>query len=228
MNAAHISGYVGLSETYRYHNFFERLNTDFALLTERELQRMNDIDLEHGGCCHRELIVWCLHEIQSCHAEGILDNELAYEFREQILELRVAIGKMYSIGDFPIPFFFVHFICLLSALYLPLFAMSAAYKAGSGDDKHWIADVIGGLVVVLQSVYLNGLRILGQKMSDPYGSDLTDFSVIFFVTYSWVKSNRILESEISVPNENEEEKLKRKRVSIGKPWDRRVDDNPFV
>ncbi|KAI2509429.1 hypothetical protein MHU86_4930 [Fragilaria crotonensis] len=134
MNAAHVAGYVGLSSTYSYANFFVKLNKDFGLLTARELERMNTIDLDKGGSCNRELIVWCLREIQACHAQGIIDHELSREFRDHILRLRAALGTIYDAADLPIPFFYVHFISLLTALYLPLFAVSAAYKVGIGTE----------------------------------------------------------------------------------------------
>jgi hypothetical protein len=124
------------------------LTVDF--LTDTELQRMNDIDFEHGGYCHRELlIVWCLHEIRSCHAKGILDHKLAQKVRMQILELCIAIGKMYSIADFPIPVFFAQFICLVTALYLPLFAMMTVCKAGTEENKNWTTGAIRIMVVIL-------------------------------------------------------------------------------
>jgi hypothetical protein len=84
---------------------------------------------------------------------------------------------------------------LVTALYLPLFAMMTACKAGTEENKNWTTGAIRIMVVILQSVYLNGLRILGQKISDLYGPYFANFSVIFFVTYFWVKSNRTLESE---------------------------------
>ena len=82
-----------------------------------------------------------------------------------------------------------HFICLLTTLYLPLFAVTSAIEAGTGDDIHWSAGVIKGLVVLLQAIFVLGLRVLGQKMSDPYGDDLIDLSVMYYVEFTWTNSN---------------------------------------
>ena len=120
-------------------------------------------------------------DIQHAKKKGLLDNELANLLRQQVLELRAKIGQLYNAKDLPIPFFYVHFIILLTALYLPLFSVSAALKAGTGSDVYWSADVVAGLVVVFQAIFVLGLRILGQKMNDPYGDDLIDLSVIHFV-----------------------------------------------
>lgn len=223
MNAAHAAGYVGLSSTYSYTNFFVKVNKDFGLLTKVELERMNAIDLDKGGSCNRELIVWCLREVHTCHAQGIIDHELAREFRDHILRLRAALGTIYDAADLPIPFFYVHFISLLTALYLPLFAISAAYKVGVGTEVFWLGDFLVLLVVVLQAIFVNGLRLLGQKMSDPFGDDLTDLSVIFYVTFTWTMSNRILESAYVDTGEKDEYRLRKRQMPLGGAWETRAE-----
>ena len=148
--------------------------------------------------------MWCLHEVKCCHAPGTLDHILSRHFRTLILELRTAIGKLESIADFPIPFFFVHFLCLVSAVCLPLFAAWTAFEARSGTDARWPAEAVACLVVVSQAMYVNGLHILGQKMIDTYGDDLTDLSVLFYVQFTWTVSNRMHESQILNPDVAEE------------------------
>lgn len=125
-------------------------------------------------------------------SQGILDVEQARQYREQILQLRASMGQLYNAKDLPIPFFYVHFICLLTSLYLPLFAVTSAVEVGAGEDVHWSMGIMKGLVVLLQSIFVLGLRVLGQKMSDPYGDDLIDLSVMFYVNFTWTHSNRIL------------------------------------
>ena len=43
----------------------------------------------------------------------------------------MAMDGMYDYTDQPPHFFYIHFLVLLSALYLPLFAIDTAYAAGS-------------------------------------------------------------------------------------------------
>ncbi len=223
MNAAHVAGYTGLSQTYPCSSFFMHLNKDLGLLTKEELSRMDDIDLDKGGSCQRELIAWSMMEIQKCHKEGIIDNELAVQLREQILQLRAAFGQLFNAADLPIPFFYVHFVCLLSAFYLPLFAISGAYNAGTGNEVHWTADVVSGLVVILNSIFVIGLRILGQKMSDPYGDDLIDLSVIFYCTFTWRMSNRVLNAQFPSDDASsesvEQELVEYRSETIGKAFE---------
>jgi predicted membrane chloride channel (bestrophin family) len=227
MNAAHISGYVGLSKTYPASTFFTKMNDDFGLLTDRELARMDDIDLDQGGSANRELIVWSMRVIRKCHDDGLIDHELSHQLRTQLLQLRAAIGNLYNAADLPVPFFYVHFICLLTAMYLPLFAVSVAFKAGTGDDVYWTADLVGGLMVLFQSMFVIGLRILGQEMSDPFGDDLIDLSVMFYCTFTWRMSNRILEASYDDGDVDDGEEIQLKREQkehIGAAWEMKESD----
>lgn len=161
-----------------------------------------------------------LQEITTARKKGLLDPELANQFREQILQLRAKMGQLYNAKDLPIPFFYVHFICILTTLYLPLFAITSAIEAGTGEDIHWSMGVIKGLVVLLQSIFVIGLRVLGQKMSDPYGDDLIDLSVMHYVSFTWTHSNRILNS--SFPEDASpavESHLISQRKNIGTAWE---------
>jgi len=227
MNSAHISGYVGLNKIYPARTFFAKMNDDFGLLTDREMARMQEIGLDQGGSANRELIVWCMRIIQKCHLSGNLDDHLADQFRQQILQLRAQIGQIYNAADLPVPFFYVHFICLLTVMYLPLFAVSVAFQAGTGSSIYWTADLVGGLVVLFQSFFVIGLRILGQEMSDPFGDDMIDLSVIFYCTFTWRMSNRIVEASYEDGDVDDAEEIQLKReqkVSIGAAWEMKESD----
>jgi predicted membrane chloride channel (bestrophin family) len=222
MNAAHAAGYVGLSEVYPQKSYFEPINEQLCLLTDAEKERIDDIDMDKGGSAYRELIVWAIMEVQSAKAEGLLDREHATLIRDLILKLRASMGQLYNAADLPIPFYYVHFICLLTVLYLPLFAVTTGIKAGTGDEAIWVVDIVAGLIVVLQSIFVIGLRILGQKISDPYGDDLVDLSVMFYVEFTWTQSNRILQSHgppEPEPNPSTETELQRHRKTVGSAWD---------
>lgn len=41
-------------------------------------------------------------------------------------------------------------------------------------------DLLNGVIVFLQCIFVVGLRSLGTKMIDPYGDDLEDLSVILY------------------------------------------------
>ena len=73
MNAAHAAGYVGLSEVYPSGSYFNRAAKKMGLLTEEERARLDAIDLDKGGSCNREIIVWAMNEIQTAQVSATLD-----------------------------------------------------------------------------------------------------------------------------------------------------------
>jgi hypothetical protein len=212
------------------------------------MKRMDAINMDAGGSAYRELCVWAMLEIQDAKDKRLIDKELAALLRQQVLQLRSAAGQLYDAADLPIPFFYVHFICLLTVLFLPLFAITQGISAGTGEEAHWVVDVVAGLVVFLQSIFIIGMRIVGQKVSDPFGEDLVDLSVMYFVEFTWTQSNRVLnsidpsssslsgsnssnhDSSINITNNEDGEKnnddpdkierlMARNRITIGKTWD---------
>eukprot|EP00542_Grammatophora_oceanica_P016504 CAMPEP_0194027060 /NCGR_PEP_ID=MMETSP0009_2-20130614/1288_1 /TAXON_ID=210454 /ORGANISM="Grammatophora oceanica, Strain CCMP 410" /LENGTH=426 /DNA_ID=CAMNT_0038666007 /DNA_START=16 /DNA_END=1296 /DNA_ORIENTATION=- len=219
LNAAHLCGYIGLSDTYTSENFFRHVNESHRIVTEKEMVRLRLLGMDEDGSAYRELLTWAMLEVQTVFEAGKIDPRLASHYREKINETRTCLDSLFEYSDQPISFFYLHFLSLLSALYLPLFAVSSAYDAGTGDEIYWTADVLSGLIVVLQVIFVIGLRLLGQKMIDPFGEDLEDLSVMHYVTYTWMMSNRILNAEAPTPlDEEEEDEMVKDRASIGKAW----------
>lgn len=60
-------------------------------------------------------------------------------------------------------------------------------------------DILGGFVfgtiVALQAMFVVGLRLLAQKMVNPYGLNLEDLSVILYIYVGIENSNIILSSK---------------------------------
>lgn len=67
LNAAHAAGYVGLNTVYPSGSFFNHINQSMGLLTEQERARLDAIDLDKGGSCYREILVWCMNEVESSY-----------------------------------------------------------------------------------------------------------------------------------------------------------------
>lgn len=67
-------------------------------------------------------------------------------------------------------------------MYLPLSAVHIALQAGTGDNVYWVNDVVTGLVVMLQAVFIVGLRLLADAMEKPYESDVEDLSVMHYIS----------------------------------------------
>mmetsp|Transcript_10482 Transcript_10482/g.15898 ORF Transcript_10482/g.15898 Transcript_10482/m.15898 type:complete len:376 (+) Transcript_10482:93-1220(+) len=189
-NAAHVAGYVGLNaigmgSPYSKTFFFDHYNADnklvTPLLTPEELNVLSHHDMDNSGLCMKELVTWCQMDVVQARKDGYLDSYQEKFMHSKILDFRAAMDGMYDYTDQPPHFFYIHFLVLLSALYLPLFAIDTAYAAGWGEDKNIGLDILQGLIVFLQCVFVVGLRSLATNMIDPYGDDLEDLSVINYV-----------------------------------------------
>ena len=102
-------------------------------------------------------------------SENLISNFVSSKFRELILKEQDSFAKLFDDDDQSISFAYYHFICFLSAVYMPLFAMSAALDAGIGEAAYWLTDIVAGLIVLLQGIFVVGLRVLAENMSDPFG-----------------------------------------------------------
>ncbi|KAL7540616.1 hypothetical protein ACHAXR_010254 [Thalassiosira sp. AJA248-18] len=185
-NAAQVTGYVGLNaigqgSPYSKTHFFDVYNAKHHLLTPEELRELNRHDMDHSGLYMKELCTWCQEDVVEARLAGYIDRYQEKLMHEKILDFRAAMDGMYDYSDQPPHFFYIHFLVLLSALYLPLFAIDTAYAAGWGEDTYVGLDVLNGVIVFLQCIFVVGLRSLGTKMIDPYGDDLEDLSVILYV-----------------------------------------------
>jgi len=185
-NAAQISGYVGLNaigmgSPYSKTYFFDVYNAQHELLTPEEMKALDHHDMDNSGLFMKEMCTWCQQDIAEARLAGYLDTYQEKLMQERVLAFRAAMDGMYDYSDQPPHFFYIHFLVLLSALYLPLFAIDTAYAAGWGDDTFWGLDVLNGVIVFLQCIFVVGLRALGTKLIDPYGDDAEDLSVINYV-----------------------------------------------
>jgi predicted membrane chloride channel (bestrophin family) len=220
LNAAHAAAYVGLNDVYTKRDFFDNLNRIQSLLHPYEMERIEMLGMDFGADAAHELIMWALMDVQQAYKADQIDARESATLKEKILQFRDDMDSLYDMCDQPIHFFYIHFLCLLSLMYLPLFAIDNAYSAGTGDDVHWVLDVVMGMIVALQAIFVVGLRVLGQKMIDPYGDDLEDLSVIHYVREAWKSSNRILSTQfpgnVQTPIE---EKMDLEEESVGPAWE---------
>jgi len=229
MNAAHVAMYTGLSSTYEKENFFDPLEARFALLTDEELDRVaNEIDVDNSGAkASFEIITWIMCDIRDAQINSFIDTNEAMQMRQLLLTFRSTIAKVFVTTTLPIPFFYVHFLSMLTAVYLPLFAVVVAYETGGQkeDSNVWVGEVVSGLVVFLQALFVIGLRILGQQLSDPYGGDLIDLQIARYVNMILNGSNQILCSKrLHEPSVETELRLQLKMSSLGQAYEYDTDD----
>ena len=236
MNAAYAAGFVGLSDAYTYNDFFIQYNRHAIVLTDHELDRIEVCNMDEGGSCYREILQWVQVEIKDALEKKVIDTQTAKQLRTKVLGLQSCMSKLFNFADQPLIFFYIHFISLVSVLYLPLFTLNNCYvltlnkehvdesallTTGVGETVHWSSDVVAGCIVLLQTIFVNGLRILGQKLSDPFGTDYEDLSVMHYITFTWKQSARIMAAH--PPSQDEqtmtETEIILKRAPIGAAWD---------
>lgn len=208
LNAAHVAGYVGLGGPYTKRHFFNHFNEKHNLLNAKEISQLEEFNMDSGAGAFKRLITMCQREIGLARKAGHIDTYEAAQLHNHVLNLRGSMDGIYDYCDQPTHFFYIHLLCLLSALYLPLFAVNNAYSAGWGEDSDWRMELLNGVIVFLQSIFVVGLRLLGQMMVDPFGDDFEDLSVITYVSTTIENSRIILETtEEAAADEVEEDQM---------------------
>jgi len=153
MNAAHLAGYTGLGEEYTKRNFFDHFNDLYGLLQPEELQKFDGIDMDSGSDIFKELCTWCQKEVASAQRSGLLDDMAANYMQDQILRLRQHMDGIYDTLFQPPHFYYIHFLCVLTGIYLPLFAIDAGFSAGFGEDSHMSVEILYACIVIMQSIF---------------------------------------------------------------------------
>eukprot|EP00536_Pseudo-nitzschia_multiseries_P018367 jgi/Psemu1/248689/estExt_Genewise1.C_24320004 len=220
MNTAHVCAFTGLSQNYSKINFLNPLDNRFALLTDDEYDRItDDIDVDAGPKAVFELLTWVMIDIRDAQDHQFIDSMEAHQLREQVLKFRSTVAKIFVTCTRPIPFFYVHFLAILTAVYCPLFAVSVAFQTGPATVSP-LQDAISFLVVILQSLFTIGLRILGQQLSDPFGGELIDLQIARYVNMILNGSNQILSAKrLPSPSLKIERELKACMISLGPAFD---------
>ncbi len=108
LNAAHALIYVGLTggKVYSTENFLSQLVLTHRLLSDKEMDRINIINPNLGGCATREVISWILDDIRDyvelspgtkppSHGSFVTDLSIS-ELVSQILRFRGCVGQLFD------------------------------------------------------------------------------------------------------------------------------------
>ena len=234
LNAAFAAGFVGLSDAYTYDGYFKEVNKTLILLNADEMERVANCKMDMGGSCYREIIQWVQIEINELTDSRALDYQTAKLMKSQLLKLQSNISQLYNYKDQPLIFFYIHLVVFVSVLYLPLFTIHSASKLKPNSSV--ATDLVTGTMIFLQSVFVIGLRELGKKLSDPFGMDYEDLSVMHYVTFTWRESARIMAAQLPLStrrkNQNErrlsEKNITLFRAPIGEAWDLENTNNVMI
>ena len=105
--------------------------------------------MDGGGSACRECIAWAIQDIQAEAKAENISSSLELAMMEQACRLRGAIGTLYDFAYQPIPFFYVHFITLVSGVYLPIAAYAIAYSTIDSAVEFCAADDTAGYEAAL-------------------------------------------------------------------------------
>ena len=94
-----------------------------------------------------------------------------------------------------------------------------SFRTSSYEQVPWYAEIVGFFLVLLQTLFVVGLRMLGQQLGNPYGEDFIDLQLITYITMVLTTTMRILESADNVTlqtiDHTTEEELRQRMVPIG-------------
>ena len=75
---------------------------------------------------------------------------------------------------------------------------------------------VGAYVILIEVVFVLGLRSISMQMQNPYGNDVIDFSVMHYITFTLRQSRRICFAKRETGADEQE--LAKDRPPIGRAW----------
>lgn len=196
LNAAHIICYVGCTDIYSEANFFNPLVETYKLLDENELRRLSDINPD-GFYRTNEVISWMIMEIQQQYVSRKITDVEKAPLLDQIIRFRTAVGGLFDCQAMPFPYIYVNFVYWVSLVYPAIFALAVAI-CFDATSFVWIFELVGILCVLINCVFVVGLREIAHHFHNPFGSYLEDLSVLHFV-HSAVKISAQTIDSASLP-----------------------------
>ncbi len=218
LNGVHLLCYIGLSSEYERDNLFIPLNDKLKLFTSVEINRLDEIDMEAGGGCYREVLGWAMRVLHIAKRDGYLDMIQYDRAVSELLQLRGCIGTLYDYEDQPIPFVYVHLVHVITLLYICYFSYFIGTSMNPGKTTSVYSDIAGILALIIFNLIAIGILEIGRLMSQPYLAELSDFSIMHYINFTWTASRRILTGYVFDIhyNEDEERELENGRICMGK------------
>jgi len=95
------------------------------------------------------------------------------------MQFKDGFERLFHYRDQQLPFFYVHLTVIFSWVYLPLLSTVLAI---SPVNPFLIVGILwetqNFAALVVSCIFVLGLRITSQHMSDPFGDDTYDFPVL--------------------------------------------------
>ena len=184
MNVAHVLGYTGFTEAYTIENFYIPIVHKYKLLTDDEfkiqMELLNVQDEENlyrnNSRAMNQILSWSFSLVyDAVHSddEPMMMPRDKGHMQAELIKFRAAMAKLNDFRVLSIPFAYVNLVATLILVYCPAFSIAVALS--SVDPLSY---VYGFIIVLLNSIFMNGLFILGRILQDPFGSDREDLSVL--------------------------------------------------
>ena len=185
---AYLLAFIELEpKSYSFGNLLEPLNNKYEYLDELEISRLHLLRVDGSGVYSREVLTWVIDKIGDKISEGFSDRQ-ALKFKAIVSQLHSSIHTLFRMQNAPILFVYTHFVCVLSALYTPLFALLVADSFPLDAN----VEALGLLCVLLNCAFVIGLRDICYRLSNPFGLHDEDFQVVKFITTATENSLRTL------------------------------------
>jgi len=199
INAAHVAGYVGLSEMYTIDNCLRGFNNRFKVLTTDEMAQLEATNFD-ASCSPAGMslaVEWVLMGLRDAAAAGELTDLRLQELTAKAMKVKASLNRLFHYRSQPIPYFYVHLAVLLGYVYLPLVAYMLAVAAKSHEEFAYgfIWEFQNGFSVFFKCVVVLGLRETARIMSDPFGSDLYDMPSLTWCVGQLKKCRSILDAK---------------------------------
>jgi len=190
VNIAQILGYIELEpNTFTFGNMLEPLNDKYEYIGEVDMAKLRFLRVDGTGAYHREVINWAVDLVQNEVKTNNLSDYRAVQLFEKLFNLRSAIGTLFVMRDVPMPFVYVHFLYLLSAIYMPLFAVLVANNFPYALNAE--TEIVGAVCVLLNCAFIIGLRDICYRLALPFGLRDEAFQVISYIQWATEDSLRL-------------------------------------
>jgi len=193
LNAAHVLGYCGLSQTYNETNTFYPINENEKLLTKWEVDRIQEIGLDNGSKCFNEVICWAIDVLDQSGPACESDKQ---PLKNEVLSLADLVGGLYSFDEQPFPLIYLHTLFLMTAIYMPLMSYTLAVNFVVKATNSILEEIFGAMLLTMFLLFTVGLIALGKFFMNPYGDDSNDLSVLDYVHSTIMASRRVISGQV--------------------------------
>ena len=152
------------------------------------------MDIERtGGHGYKSIVAWACDTLHYEAKHDRLDRHELNVILELVHKFRGNLAQLYDNKDFSVPFIYIHFVYLCTALYLPL----SAYALGRAGLPRWSAgalqyELFSLVALVFKCIFFLGLYRLSRGFQNPYGLEPACFSVKSICEDTYKASFRIL------------------------------------